>query len=101
MQGELIEIGGAALDTPGYDFLAILHGSEGLLGVIIEVTVKLLPKPEVAQVVMAVFDDIEKAGGAVGNIIAAGIVPAGLEMMDKLASEALVGITSLGCSKLI
>jgi len=88
MDGELIELGGAALDSPGYDLLALMHGSEGLLGVIMEVTVKLLPKPNMAQVVLAAFDDIEKAAQAVGDIIAAGIVPAGLEMMDKLAIQA-------------
>ncbi|NWF39240.1 FAD-binding protein [Mariprofundus sp. NF] len=96
MEGELIELGGAALDTPGYDFLALMHGSEGLLGVIVEVTVKLLPKPEVAQVVMAAFDDIEKAGQGVADIIAAGIVPAGLEMMDRLAISAAEAFAHAG-----
>jgi glycolate oxidase len=68
--------------------LALFTGSEGLLGVIVEVTVKLLPKPERAQVLLAAFDDVVKAGAAVGNIISAGIIPAGLEMMDKLAIRA-------------
>jgi glycolate oxidase len=86
--GELLEIGGDGLDSPGYDLLALLTGSEGMLGVIVEVTVKLLPKPERAQVMLAGFDDVVKAGAAVGNIIAAGIVPAGLEMMDRLAIQA-------------
>ena len=86
--GELLTIGGAALDSPGYDFLALFTGSEGMLGIIVEVTVKLLPLPERAQVVLAAFDDVVKAGGAVGEIIAAGIIPAGLEMMDKLAIRA-------------
>lgn len=88
MDGELLTLGSQTLDTPGYDLLALMTGSEGLLGVIVEVTVKLLPKPERAQVVLAAFDDIIKAGGAVGAIIAAGIIPAGLEMMDKLAIQA-------------
>jgi glycolate oxidase len=66
----------------------LMAGSEGMLGVIVEVTVKLLPTPERAQVVLAAFDDIVKAGEAVGAIIAAGIIPAGLEMMDKLAIQA-------------
>lgn len=88
MDGELLEIGGAALDAPGYDLLALMTGSEGLLGVIVEVTVKLLPKPERAQVVLAAFDDVVKAGEAVGSIIGAGIVPGGLEMMDNLAIRA-------------
>ncbi len=88
MEGEVLEIGSQALDAPGYDFLALMTGSEGMLGVITEVTVKLLPRPETAQVVMAGFDDVERAGRAVGAIIAAGIVPAGLEMMDRPAIHA-------------
>ena len=85
IEGDLITVGSDALDSPGYDLLSIMTGSEGLLGIIVEVTVKLLPKPECAKVIMASFDDIEKAGNAVGNIIAAGIIPAGLEMMDNAA----------------
>jgi len=96
MQGELIELGGPTMDSPGYDLLALMHGSEGLLGIIVEVTVKLLPKPELAQVVLAAFDDIEKAGQAVGDIIAAGIIPAGLEMMDRLAIEAAEAFAGAG-----
>ena len=88
MAGELLEIGTEGLDSAGYDLLALLTGSEGMLAVITEITVKLLPKPERAQVVMAAFDDVAKAGAAVGDIIAAGIIPAGLEMMDGLAIKA-------------
>ena len=88
IDGDLLEIGSEALDTPGFDLLALFTGSEGMLGVITEVTVKLLPKPELAQVVMAAFDTVEAAGRAVGDIIAAGIIPAGLEMMDKLSIQA-------------
>jgi len=88
IEGELLTIGGSGLDSAGYDLLALMTGSEGMLGVIVEVTVKLLPKPESAQVLLAAFDDVVKAGEAVGNIIAAGIIPAGLEMMDKLAISA-------------
>ena len=88
IEGELLTLGNSGLDSAGYDLLALFTGSEGLLGVIVEVTVKLLPKPERAQVVLAAFDDVVKAGAAVGNIIAAGIIPAGLEMMDKLAIQA-------------
>jgi len=88
MDGELINIGGTGLDSAGYDLLALMTGSEGMLGVIVEVTVKLLPKPERAQVLLAAFDDVAKAGEAVGDIIAAGIIPGGLEMMDKLAIRA-------------
>lgn len=88
VEGELLTIGGMGLDSPGYDLLALLTGSEGMLGVIVEVTVKLLPLPERAQVILAAFDDVVKAGEAVGNIISAGIIPAGLEMMDSLAIQA-------------
>ncbi|HMM77156.1 MAG TPA: FAD-linked oxidase C-terminal domain-containing protein, partial [Gammaproteobacteria bacterium] len=85
--GEELEIGGAALDAPGYDLLAILHGSEGLLGLVTEVTVKLLPRPPVAQVLLAAFRAVEDAAAAVAGIIEAGIIPAGLEMMDRLATR--------------
>ena len=88
MDGELHTVGSKALDGPGFDLLALMNGSEGLLGVIIEVTVKLLPQPQRVQVMLAAYDDIEKAGAAVADIIAAGIIPAGLEMMDKLAIQA-------------
>ncbi len=88
VDGELITIGADGLDSPGYDLLALMTGSEGLLGVIVEVTVRLLPQPESAQVILAAFDDIEKAGDAVARIIGAGIIPAGLEMMDKPAIRA-------------
>ncbi len=94
--GQLLEIGGEALDAPGYDLLALLTGSEGMLAVITEVTVKLLPRPERAQVVLAAFDDVAKAGAAVGDIIAAGVIPAGLEMMDRLAIEAAEAFVRAG-----
>ena len=86
--GELLELGSAALDAPGYDLMALAIGSEGMLGVVVEITARLLPSPERAQVILAAFDDVEKAGTAVGEIIAAGIIPAGLEMMDNLAIQA-------------
>jgi glycolate oxidase len=89
IEGEPVDFGSEALDSPGYDLLALAIGSEGLLAVTTEVTVKLLPKPEVARVIMASFDDVEKAGDAVAAVIAAGIVPAGLEMMDKPATAAV------------
>ena len=82
-----LTVGGRALDSPGLDVLALMHGSEGLLGIIMEITVKLLPRPELARVVLAAFDSVQTAGNAVAAIIAAGIVPAGLEMMDALAIE--------------
>ncbi|MFN3544629.1 MAG: FAD-linked oxidase C-terminal domain-containing protein [Thiobacillus sp.] len=94
--GQLLEIGGEALDAPGYDLLALLTGSEGMLAVITEVTVKLLPRPERAQVALAAFDDVAKAGAAVGDIIAAGVIPAGLEMMDRLAIEAAEAFVHAG-----
>ena len=88
MAGEIIELGCDALDSAGYDLMALITGSEGLLAVITEITVKLLPKPQKAQAILAAFDDIEKAGQAVASVIAAGIIPAGLEMMDGPATRA-------------
>ena len=88
VEGESLSIGSMGLDSPGYDLMALLTGSEGLLGIVTEVTVRLLPLPELAQVVMAGFDSVSAAGDAVGAIIAAGIIPAGLEMMDRLAIQA-------------
>ena len=96
IDGQLLEIGSDALDAPGYDLLALMTGSEGMLAVITEVTVKLLPRPERAQVVLAAFDDVAQAGAAVGNIIAAGVIPAGLEMMDRLAIEAAEAFVHAG-----
>ncbi len=94
--GELLDIGSDALDAPGYDLLALMTGSEGMLAVITEVTVKLLPRPQRAQVVLAAFDDVARAGAAVGNIIAAGVIPAGLEMMDRLAIQAAEAFVHAG-----
>lgn len=85
--GEVVELGGEALDAPGLDLLAVFIGSEGMLGVVTEVTVKLVPKSQLARVIMASFDDVVKGGNAVANVIAAGIIPAGLEMMDKTSSR--------------
>ena len=96
IDGERLTIGGAALDSPGYDLLALMTGSEGLLGVIVEVRVKLLPKPETARVLLAAFDEVEAAGGAVGEIIAEGIIPAGLEMMDNPAIRAAEDFVNAG-----
>jgi glycolate oxidase len=89
IEGEVLEIGGLGLDSPGYDILALVNGSEGMLGVITEITVKLIPKPETAQVALASFGDIGKAAEAVAEVIAAGIVPAGMEMMDKITTGAV------------
>jgi len=85
VEGDRVTVGSDGLDSCGMDLMALLTGSEGLLGVVTEVKVKLLPKPEVAQVVMAGFDSIQKAGDAVAGIISHGIIPGGLEMMDSLA----------------
>ena len=87
IDGEIVELGGASLDAPGLDLLAVFVGSEGMLGVVTEVTVKLIPKPPLARVIMASFDDVVKGGNAVASVIAAGIIPAGLEMMDKTSSR--------------
>ena len=88
VEGERMVLGSDALDSPGFDLLALFTGSEGMLGIVTEVTVKLLPKPQVAKVLLAAFDSVEKAGRAVGDIIAAGIIPGGLEMMDNLSIRA-------------
>ncbi|MFT5391781.1 MAG: glycolate oxidase [Gammaproteobacteria bacterium] len=96
IEGELLELGGDAPDCPGFDLLALMHGSEGMLGVVVEVTVRLLPIPEQAQVVLGAFSDVASGGNAVADIIAAGILPAGLEMMDKLAIEAAEAFAKCG-----
>jgi glycolate oxidase len=88
IDGEFLTLGADALDSPGFDLLALFTGSEGMLGVVVEVTVKLLTKPQSAKVLMASFDDVEKAGGAVARIIGAGVIPGGLEMMDNLSIRA-------------
>ncbi len=89
IDGDVVEFGGEGLDAAGYDLLALINGSEGLLAVITEVTVKLTPNPQQATCVLASFSDAEKAGDAVAAIIGAGIIPAGLEMMDQLTIAAV------------
>ena len=89
IEGDILEIGSDGLDAPGYDLLALMSGSEGMLGIVTEVTVKLIPRPEKAQVVLAAFGDVRAAGNAVANVIAAGIVPAGMEMMDQITTRAV------------
>jgi glycolate oxidase len=96
IEGEVVEFGGGALDSPGLDLLALVIGSEGMLVVVTEATVKLVPKPQLARVVMASFDDVVKAGDAVATIIGAGIIPAGLEMMDRKASAAVEPFVKAG-----
>jgi len=89
ISGEVVEFGGLAPDSPGLDLFSVFIGSEGMLAVVTEVTVKLVPKPQLAKVIMASFDDIEKGGNAVAAVIGAGIIPAGLEMMDQAATKAV------------
>jgi glycolate oxidase len=86
--GDILELGGALYDTPGLDMLAVLCGSEGMLAIVTEVTVSLLPKPAAVVVMLAAFHDLEAAGEAVTKIIGGGIIPAGMEMMDQLAIQA-------------
>jgi glycolate oxidase len=89
VDGEPVEFGSEALDAAGLDLLSVLVGSEGMLAVTTEVTVKLVPKPQLARCIMASFDDIESAGAAVASVIAHGIIPAGLELMDKAMTAAV------------
>ncbi|KVS77801.1 glycolate oxidase subunit GlcD [Burkholderia cepacia] len=88
IDGDTLTLGADALDAPGFDLLALFTGSEGMLGIVTEVTVKLLPKPPSVKVLMASFDDVAEAGAAVARIIGAGVIPGGLEMMDNLAIRA-------------
>jgi glycolate oxidase len=96
VEGEAITFGSEALDAPGLDLVAVLVGSEGMLAVITEVVVKLTPKPQLARCIMASFDDVRKAGDAVAAIIAAGIIPAGLEMLDKPMTAAVEDFVHAG-----
>ena len=96
VEGEPLELGSDALDVPGLDLLAAIIGSEGMLGVVTEVTVKLIPKPQVARCIMASFADVRHAGDAVANVIGAGIIPAGLEMMDKPMTAAVEDFVHAG-----
>ena len=96
VDGAAVEFGSDALDAAGLDLMTVLVGSEGMLAVVTEVTVKLLPKPVLARCIMASFDDIRKAGDAVASIISAGIIPAGLEMMDKPMTAAVEDFVHAG-----
>ena len=96
IEGDELEFGGDALDAPGFDLLSVVVGSEGMLAVTTEVTVKLIPKPQLARCIMASFDDLRKAGDAVASVIAAGIIPAGLEMMDKPMTAAVEDFVHAG-----
>ena len=96
IKGDEVEFGSDALDTPGYDLLSVIVGSEGMLAVTTEVTVKLVPKPQLARCIMASFDELRKAGDAVAAVIAAGIIPAGLEMMDGPMTAAVEDFVHAG-----
>ena len=96
IDGDLLTIGSMGPDSGGYDLLALLTGSEGMLAVTVEITVKLLPIPSTARLVMAAFSTVEAAGEAVGAVIAEGVIPAGLELMDKLAIEAAEAFAKCG-----
>ena len=96
VEGDPIEFGAEALDTPGYDLMSLVIGSEGMLAVTTEVLVKLIPKPQLARCIMASFDDVRKAGDAVAAVIAQGIIPAGLEMMDKPMTAAVEDFVHAG-----
>ncbi|MEL0049006.1 MAG: FAD-binding protein, partial [Gammaproteobacteria bacterium] len=94
--GSIVELGGTLYDNPGPDLLALLCGSEGMLGIVTEVTVALLPTPETKAVLLAGFAKVVDAGNAVAQIIGAGIIPAGMEMMDKLAVQAAEAFAKAG-----
>jgi glycolate oxidase len=94
--GSPATFGSLALDAPGLDLLAVVIGSEGMLAVVTEVVVKLTPKPQVARCIMASFDDVRRAGDAVAAIIANGLIPAGLEMMDKPMTAAVEAFVHAG-----
>ncbi len=96
IEGEAIEFGSEALDAPGLDLLALVIGSEGMLAVITEVTVKLTPKPQLARCIIASFAEVQRAGDAVAAVIAAGIIPAGLEMMDGPMTAAVEDFVHAG-----
>jgi glycolate oxidase len=96
MEGEILRLGGKHGEAAGYDLLGLMVGSEGLLGVVTEVTVRLLPRPVTARALLIGFDSVEGAGAAVAAIIGAGIIPGGMEMMDRLAIEAAEAFVHAG-----
>ncbi|MBB5716362.1 FAD-linked oxidase C-terminal domain-containing protein [Sphingomonas aerophila] len=96
MDGEVVRIGGTQLDPAGLDLLGVVVGSEGLLGVVTEVTVRILPKPETARALLIGFSTVEGAGQCVADTIAAGIIPAGMEMMDRPAIHAAEAFVNVG-----
>jgi glycolate oxidase len=102
--GSVVEVGGPVLDQPGYDLLGVIVGSEGTLGIVTEVTLRVVRRPAAVHTLLAAFESMEAAGAAVSAIIAAGIVPAAVEMMDRLtiqAAEAAVGAGYPDCEALL
>ncbi|WP_191251614.1 FAD-linked oxidase C-terminal domain-containing protein [Kordiimonas sediminis] len=99
IDGDILQFGGKFMDDTGYDFLGLLTGSEGLLGIITEVTVRILKKPEVAKAMLVAFSCVEDGGRFVGDVIGAGIIPAGMEMMDSFALTAVDNYCQLGYPK--
>jgi glycolate oxidase len=96
MEGEAVEFGSRALDAPGFDLLPVLIGSESRFAVVTEVTLKLTPKPPTAQIIVASFNDLEASGDAFAAMLRAGIIPAGLEIMNRLATRAAEASTQAG-----
>jgi len=96
MSGEILRIGGKSAENSGYDLMGVITGSEGLLGVITEITVRILQKPETARALMVGFAQVEAAGECVARIIGAGIIPGGMEMMDKPAIHAAEAFVHAG-----
>ncbi len=94
IDGEILELGGKSFDSSGFDLLSLMTGSEGMLGITLEATIKLLPHPHDRKVLLAAFDRIQAAGDAVNGIISNGVIPAGLEMLDQLTIQA----TEMYCS---
>jgi glycolate oxidase len=92
----VIELGGKALDFPGYDLIGLMVGSEGTLGIVTQITVRIMPAPESIKTMLAVFEALEDAGQAVSDIISAGIIPATLEMMDQMVIHAIEAATPAG-----
>lgn len=96
INGDMIDIGGAVYDAPGYDLTALMTGSEGMLGVVVEATLRLLPLPPAVETLLAAFDKVEDAAAAVAGVINGGIIPAGLEMMDNPAIRAAESFAAAG-----
>src|SRR3546814_14039964 len=96
MDGEIIRLGGRLLDPAGLDLLGVVVGSEGMLWIVTEVTVRILPRPEGARALLIGFPSVEGAGNCVADVIAAGIIPAGMEMMDRPAIHAAEAFVNIG-----